>query len=57
MTTAQAGKLGIHPGHDFLMRDAWPWVVDGGLNLGGQPTGVSVSALLFHGKASQGSMT
>ena len=35
----QAGNLGIHPGHDFFMRDAWPWIVDGRLNFGGQPCG------------------
>ena len=53
---SQAGKLDIHPGHDFLMRDAWPWVVDGGLNLGGQPCGVFLLGR-GHSAASHGLMT
>ena len=32
-----ANNAGIHSGHDFIVRDAWPGVVDGFLNLSGKP--------------------
>lgn len=45
-----ARNAGIHSGHNFIVRHTRPWVVDGFLNLGSQPSAIDCGFVRFaHG--------